>query len=150
MILTGTHLVTLLFFLPETQRKIVGNGSIPPRGVHRSLFWVLFKRRKFDSVETPLPAQSRGHHFPNPFTCIPVLFHKGSLSVILVGSFTYAVKMTLQTSLAAQCIRIYDLNYIEGGLIYLPSGVGGGIGSYTTGTSWSMKSPPRMEVSDDA
>ncbi|KAJ4415518.1 hypothetical protein N0V85_002680 [Neurospora sp. IMI 360204] len=29
--------------------------------------------------------------------------------------------MTLQTSLAAQCIDIYDLDYLQAGLIYLPN-----------------------------
>lgn len=62
-----------------------------------------------------------------------MLFRKGNFTIILAGSITYAVKMTLQTSLAAQCIEVYDLNYLETGLIYLPSGIGGAIASYTTG-----------------
>lgn len=62
-----------------------------------------------------------------------MLFHKGNFTIILAGSITYAVKMTLQTSLAAQCMEVYDLNYLEAGLIYLPSGIGGAIASYTTG-----------------
>ncbi|KAK5662615.1 hypothetical protein OQA88_8529 [Cercophora sp. LCS_1] len=41
--------------------------------------------------------------------------------------------MTLQTSLGAQCVEIYNLNYLEAGLIYLPSEVAGGIGSFSTG-----------------
>ncbi|KAL3480159.1 major facilitator superfamily domain-containing protein [Aspergillus californicus] len=41
--------------------------------------------------------------------------------------------MTLQTSLAAQCIDLYDLDYLQAGLIYLPSGIGGSIASYITG-----------------
>lgn len=53
--------------------------------------------------------------------------------MIMVGSITYTVKMTLQTSLAAQCIEIYGLDYLQAGLIYLPSGVGGALASYSTG-----------------
>ncbi|KAI1868544.1 uncharacterized protein JN550_006460 [Neoarthrinium moseri] len=37
------------------------------------------------------------------------------------------------TSLAAQCIEIYHLDYLQAGLIYLPSGIGGALGSYITG-----------------
>ncbi|KAI0191106.1 major facilitator superfamily domain-containing protein [Astrocystis sublimbata] len=48
-------------------------------------------------------------------------------------AITYAVKQTLQTSLGAQALQIYRLNYLDGGLIYLPSGIAGGIGSYMTG-----------------
>ena len=62
-----------------------------------------------------------------------MLFKKGNLAVILVGSITYTVKMTLQPSLAAQCIDIYGLNYLQSGLIYLPSALGGSIAAFTTG-----------------
>lgn len=65
-----------------------------------------------------------------------MLFCKGNLTVILIGSTTYVVKMTLQASLAAQCISVYNLNYLEAGLIYLPSGIGGAIASYLTGTGY--------------
>jgi hypothetical protein len=62
-----------------------------------------------------------------------MLFKKGNLTVIVIGSITYTVKMTLQTSLAAQCIDIYRLDYLQAGLVYLPSGVGGAIAAYSTG-----------------
>ncbi|KAK3939309.1 major facilitator superfamily domain-containing protein [Diplogelasinospora grovesii] len=34
---------------------------------------------------------------------------------------------------AANCIDVYDLDYLQAGLIYLPSGVGGAMASYSTG-----------------
>ncbi|KAI1821718.1 major facilitator superfamily domain-containing protein [Xylaria intraflava] len=136
VILTGAHLIVLFIFLPETQRKLVGNGSRPVRGVvYWNLFSVLF--HKDPSGEHKLEAvtskNKRKCRFPNPLACLPVLCGKGSLAVILIGSITYTVKMTLQTSLAAQCTDIYDLNYLEAGLIYLPSGIGGSIASHFTG-----------------
>lgn len=134
VIMTGTYWLVVVLFLPETQRKIVGNGSIPTRGIHRSLFDSFVKDRKnqhHDDVHEPVP--KRNHHIPNPFKCIPLLFSKGNFTVIMIGSITYTVKMTLQTSLAAQCIDIYGLDYLQAGLIYLPSGVGGAIASYSTG-----------------
>ncbi|KAK3955714.1 MFS general substrate transporter [Pseudoneurospora amorphoporcata] len=144
VIMTGSYLVIVILLIPETQRKVVGNGSIPPRGIHKSLFETLSRKRRCRGenndghVETQIaqPAdtkKARRCQIPNPFTCIPMLFLKGNLVVILIGSITYAVKMTLQTSLAAQCIEIYDLDYLQAGLIYLPSGVGGALASYTTG-----------------
>ncbi|KAI0016434.1 major facilitator superfamily domain-containing protein [Xylariomycetidae sp. FL0641] len=132
-ILTGAHLVVLLLFLPETQRKIVGDGSGPARGIYWSLFAEIFVRKREDRRPSGEALGERRLHFPNPLSCIPVLFEKGSALVIVVGSITYAVKMTLQTSLAAQCIDIYGLNYLYAGLIYLPSGVGGAIASQITG-----------------
>ncbi|KMU90596.1 hypothetical protein CIHG_08312 [Coccidioides immitis H538.4] len=69
---------------------------------------------------------------PNPLTSIPILFHKNSLAIILVGSIYYTVSRTLGASLSAQCIEIYDLNYLEAGLVYLPTGLAGMISSYST------------------
>lgn len=133
VIMTGVYLVVVIFLLPETQRKLVGNGSTPTRGMHRSLFDKFTSDRIVVSAEGDDVPVRRKHHFPNPFKCISMLFHKGNFTIILSGSITYAVKMTLQTSLAAQCIEVYDLNYLQAGLVYLPSGIGGALASYTTG-----------------
>ncbi|KAL2024347.1 hypothetical protein VTK56DRAFT_8829 [Thermocarpiscus australiensis] len=136
VILAGAYLVLVLLLLPETQRKVVGNGSVPARGIHRSLFDPLTKARRThpsERADDSRDAARRKHHFPNPFKCIPMLFKKGNLTVIMIGSITYTVKMTLQTSLAAQCIDVYQLDYLQAGLIYLPSGIGGSLASYSTG-----------------
>ncbi|KAI0131936.1 major facilitator superfamily domain-containing protein [Xylariales sp. AK1849] len=133
VILTGTYLLVIGLFLPETQRKIVSNGSVKPKGIHRSLFTPLLSDRLQLNQGASERLVRKGHHIPNPFTCISLLFHKSNFLVISIGSITYTVKMTLQTSLAAQCTEIYKLDYLQAGLIYLPSGVGGALGSYITG-----------------
>lgn len=127
----------------------MGNGSVPAKGIHRSLFDILTKDRKLavrHAVNTVDGTKWRHCHFPNPFKCIPMLFKKGNLTVIMIGSITYTVKMTLQTSLAAQCIDIYQLDYLHAGLIYLPSGVGGALAAYTTGKS---KSPHSVHLKNN-
>ncbi|KAF6785041.1 hypothetical protein CMUS01_16583 [Colletotrichum musicola] len=135
VILTGVYLLVVLTLLPETQRKIVGNGSVKTTGAHKSLFDFLTRDRKLiiDERGRDDADGGRRYHIPNPFKCIAMLFSKGNFTVILIGSITYTVKMTLQSSLAAQCIDVYSLNYLQSGLIYLPSGVGGAIASFTTG-----------------
>lgn len=72
-------------------------------------------------------------HIPNPLACVPMLFDKGSFCTMFFGGVTYAVKMTIQASLGSQCISIYNLNYLEAGLVYLPAGVAGGLGAKCTG-----------------
>jgi hypothetical protein len=137
--LTGAYLVLVILLLPETERKIVGNGSVAAMGLHRSLFDVFTKNRRAAANHgvdvKDGTVKRRNCHFPNPFKCIPMLLKKGNFTVIAIGSITYTVKMTLQMSLAAQCIEIYHLDYLQAGLIYLPSGVGGAIAAYSTGTS---------------
>jgi MFS family permease len=135
VILTSSQLVLMLLFFPETQRKIVGNGSVKPRRIYWSLF-SLFQVDKFQDDPSIIPKPKR--HWPNPFACLPVLASKESLVVILLYSITYCVKMTLQASLGAQCVEIYELDYLNAGLIYLPSGIAGGLGSFLTGMRISI------------
>lgn len=77
--------------------------------------------------------EKRQFHIPNPVAILAVLTDRGSLFVILVGSVVYTVFGCLGASLSAQCIELYDLNYLQAGLIYLPSGLGGIFAAYTTG-----------------
>ncbi|KAI1119877.1 MFS general substrate transporter [Nemania abortiva] len=129
-ILQGTHMLIIMLFLPETQRRIVGNGSGRCRGIYWSIPYTLqspaIKRSRTD-INRP------GRYYPNPLACLPILGNKDSLMVVVIYAITYSVKMTLQTSLGAQALQIYQLSYLDGGLTYLPSGVAGGIGSYMTG-----------------
>ncbi|KAF6808024.1 hypothetical protein CSOJ01_07792 [Colletotrichum sojae] len=135
VILTGAYLLVVFTLLPETQRKIVGNGSVKPSRAHKSLFDFFTRDRQtiVDDRRPMIAGEGGSYHIPNPFKCVVMLFSKGNFTVILIGSITYTVKMTLQSSLAAQCIDVYSLNYLQSGLIYLPSGVGGAIASFTTG-----------------
>lgn len=130
VILTSSHLLAMIMFFPETQRNIVGNGSGRVRGVYWS-FFSLLQSNEVKNNRTKVIKPKR--HYPNPVACLPILAHKDSLMVILIYAVTYSVKMTLQTSLSAQCVEIYQLDYLSAGLIYLPSGVAGAIGSFGTG-----------------
>ncbi|TPX23112.1 hypothetical protein DIZ76_012434 [Coccidioides immitis] len=141
VIMSGAHLIILALFFPETSRKIVHNGSVQARGIHRTLFSLLARRgSRSDKSEGIKPSEGlmkRKIRIPNPLTSIPILFHKNSLAIILVGSIYYTVSRTLGASLSAQCIEIYDLNYLEAGLVYLPTGLAGMISSYSTGMAIS-------------
>ncbi|KAI1279075.1 MFS general substrate transporter [Xylaria sp. FL0933] len=129
-ILQGTHMLVIILFMPETQRNIVGNGSGRCRGVYWSVPYMLQSQAvKKSRVDIKRPRR----YYPNPLACLPILRNRESLTIVVMYAITYAVKLTLQTSLGAQALQIYQLNYLDGGLIYLPSGVAGGIGSYMTG-----------------
>ncbi|OIW32625.1 MFS general substrate transporter [Coniochaeta ligniaria NRRL 30616] len=130
VILTGSHFLTMFLFFPETQRNIVGNGGGKVSGVYWSLF-TLFQSTEVKKAQVPITKPAR--HYPNPFSTLPILGNKESLMVIALYALTYAVKMTLQTSLGAQCVEIYQLSYLNAGLIYLPSGVAGALGASSTG-----------------
>ncbi|KAG8158913.1 hypothetical protein KVR01_011356 [Diaporthe batatas] len=134
-ILVSCHGVLLILFFPETQRKLVGNGSRRVHGfLYQSLFWKVTKQEHVLEKKTqPEERVKRKAHIPNPLACVPMLFEKGSFCTMFLGGVNYAVKMTIQASLGSQCISIYNLNYLEAGLIYLPAGVSGGLGAKFTG-----------------
>ncbi|KAH7153696.1 multidrug resistance protein [Fusarium sp. MPI-SDFR-AT-0072] len=140
-ILTGGTLMILALLLPETQRKIIGDGSLPARGIYWSLVSPKASRSTRQSQGDAEPREKRGCRFPNPLTCLPVLMDKGSLFSILIGALQYVNVMTLQTSLASLSIEIYDLNYLQAGLIYIPCGVCSAVSAKVTGKyiDWNFR-----------
>lgn len=123
--------------------------------LYHNLFWKVTRQQHV--LEKKIPPEERMKrkvHIPNPLACVPMLFDKGSFCTMFFGGVTYAVKMTIQASLGSQCISIYNLNYLEAGLVYLPAGVAGGLGAkctgqfldwyceYFLGFSWLFKFPP--------
>ncbi|CAP70901.1 uncharacterized protein PODANS_3_9580 [Podospora anserina S mat+] len=144
VILTGSWFLVILIFLPETQRGVVGDGSRRVEGWVYQSFWSVFYFKERKGKKGPEAVvvgekmereggEERKFKFPNPLACLPVLADRGSLVVILITAINYAVKAALQTSLDAQATEIYGLSYLQAGLVYLPSGVGGGFGSFFAG-----------------
>ncbi|KAI0025979.1 major facilitator superfamily domain-containing protein [Xylariomycetidae sp. FL0641] len=129
-ILSGAFLVILVWFFPETCRRLVKDGSVAAVGLNRTLVSFCFGSRKLDGRDKQ---EARSIHVPNPLTSLQVLANKNSLVVILIGSVLYMTFGCLGASLSAQCIKVYSLNYLTGGLVYLPSGIGGILAAYMTG-----------------
>ncbi len=131
-ILSGTNLVILSLIMPERSRRMVNDGSIrPPRLINRPPFPNLkSSASRRSDVEV---APKRAIRFPNPLTCLITLWQRASFLVILVGGIQYTVYGCLAASFSTLMIRMYSLNYLTGGLIYLPCGIGGVLAAYTTG-----------------
>lgn len=130
-ILGGTHLLALMWFLPETSRKKVGNGGREPIGWMSRSFYSRVSRRR--SPKVPGSGSSTPFFLPNPFSCLVALVDRSNFIVLFVGGLGYTVFGCLAASLSAQMINLYSLNYLTGGLLYLPSGIGGVLAAYMTG-----------------
>lgn len=131
-IMSGLNLLILSLIMPETSRRMVNDGSIRPRRlINRPLFPNLKPSvsRRRDAEVAPKSAIQ----FPNPLNCLITLWQRASFLVILVGGIQYTVYGCLAASFSTLMIRLYSLNYLTGGLIYLPCGIGGVIAAYTTG-----------------
>ena len=83
VIFSCLHLLAILLFLPETSRRLVGDGSIPPaRMLNRSPFVISYPpKTRFEmpaNLQLPLL-------FPNPLTCLVILRQRATLIVLVVG-----------------------------------------------------------------
>jgi hypothetical protein len=118
----------VIFVQPETARDIVGNGGIPTHGLHRRPF-----TNKNVSGEQDFRMGGRKRGFSKPLSCIYRLKDKDTAILITTLSILYMTYTCLQASLASLFIKVYRLNNLQGGLIYLPFGCGCAIAAFGTG-----------------
>jgi predicted MFS family arabinose efflux permease len=144
-ILSGICLLLILFFLRETSRFIVGNGSKPAHGVHRTLFSYLWPTSQevlhaqtqvqiqdieSDNINELPKTPSR---IPNPLVSLKMLLAKDTAIITLVYAVYYTTFSCIQASLSPLFITIYGFSELETGLIYIPFGVGAALGSWLAG-----------------
>lgn len=120
---SGSLLILLAFFLHETSRSIVGNGSIAATGVNQTFLQSL---------------RSGGHNaakihkrlrIPSILPCLKLILYKNtSMLLVSYGTF-YMMYSCLQATLAQLLEQYYKLSPLQAGLCYLPYGVAGGVAS---------------------
>ncbi|KAL8810829.1 MAG: hypothetical protein Q9223_002062 [Gallowayella weberi] len=131
-ILSGSQLLGMILFFPETAKTVVGNGSISPQGIHRTVRDCSRSQTTSAATHTS-PPPKRSNYWPNPLACLSIILNKQSALTMLVGGIFYTVFGCLAASLSTICIKLYNLNYLQAGLVYLPAGVGGILAAYSTG-----------------
>ncbi|KAJ9149046.1 Chloramphenicol resistance protein [Pleurostoma richardsiae] len=119
-IFTVSFLVPYILTVPETCRKVVGNGSIPPQGWNMSLLdWLRYRRHP--QLER---APRQKLRFPNPIKALSVVFEKDVGIILFYNSLLYLVFILVAATLSTQFSEIYHYTNLEVGLCYLPYGVG--------------------------
>ena len=125
---SGLCFLMMVFFLPETSRSIVGNGSIkPPKHLQLPLP-LLMRHWKDDHA-----AATFKWRMPNPLKSLATLLRKDNAIVIFACGFLYVVYTCINASLSTLFVNIYKLNQWEAGLIYLPFGLGGVTSTFISG-----------------
>jgi multidrug resistance protein len=132
VIFSGLTLILFLVFLPETLRKIVGNGSKPASGMNLSLLQLL------RSDQTPQLRGDRSYRrpqvrVPNPFKCVRMIFHKNTALVLSSNAIFYMKYSCVQASLSPLLMKTYGLNTLQAGLTYLAFGIASAVASYGAG-----------------
>lgn len=128
----GVLLVIFLFLFPETCRNVVGNGSIPPRGINQSLYSFLQARRRAKHAQiSPDTATQRSTRppkqnfkFPNPLVTLKILHEKESLIILLYNGFFFTGMMIISTATPNLFKDAYGLNELKIGLCFIATGTG--------------------------
>ncbi|KAF2682328.1 MFS general substrate transporter [Lentithecium fluviatile CBS 122367] len=146
-IFAGTLLVLFVFLFPETCRAVVGNGSIPAKGVNRSVLSYLRERRH--SRESVLveentsahSAEKRKFKLPNPLSTLKILGEKESCIVLLYNGLFFTGMMVVSAALPDLFLDAYGLDELKIGLCYISIGTGCLISSLTTGhiVDWNFR-----------
>ncbi|KAI5921826.1 putative MFS transporter [Camillea tinctor] len=123
--------VTMLIFLPETGRDVVGNGSRSPSSIKAPLINVLVPA--LQSEIQPERKSTSTAKAPNPLSAIFLLKDRGTLVVSICFGIYYMVHSCLQASLSTVFVDIYHVSGLVAGLIYIPFGVGCSIASFVAG-----------------
>ncbi|KAI1646575.1 MFS general substrate transporter [Daldinia loculata] len=119
-ILAVVWMVPYVLAVPETGRKVVGNGSIPPQGWNMTLLdYIRFRREARNQPTSQVKQKLR---LPNPFNTLAVVGNKDMAMILFYNASLYIGFMIVTSTLASQFADIYHYNDIQLGLCYLPIG----------------------------
>lgn len=146
-ILGGVFFVLLLLFLPETCRKVVGDGSVPPPALNMSVTDLIRQKRQAKKGLKPDPKkveEVRKNYrlrFPSPLPTIKVICDIETSIILLTTGLMFACFYAIMTGATTSFHEVYEFNNIQTGLMYLPIGAGGVASAFTTGrlVDWNYR-----------
>ena len=119
--------------LPETCRRLVGNGSACTSCVNTPLVPIL--RPEGDpSFIFKQEGQKDVPKLPNPLSVLVLLKARATLAAVLCYGIYYTVHSCLQASTSTLFVTVYHLSGLPAGLVYIPFGVACSIASIVAGT----------------
>ena len=138
----GAFLVVLILFLPETLRSLVGNGSVPAKGLQKPLWAHLLRRGKErlkpeseEDLSTVAPKKKAKLDILGP---LRILFGRQvGLSIIFLSIYYTVWQMTV-AAMSTLFARTYGLTEIQIGLTFIANGAGCFLGTLTTGKFLDM------------
>ncbi|KAI1818381.1 chloramphenicol resistance protein [Poronia punctata] len=139
VILTTVWIIPYILTVPETARKVVGNGSIPPQGWNMTLIdYLRFRNQARDRQGVT------GNHkipIPNPLNTLRVLRDKEMAMILFYNAALYVCFMTVTATLGTQLQEIYGYDQLTTGLLYLPLGAATTISSVGGGfiADWNFR-----------
>ncbi|KAF4632081.1 hypothetical protein G7Y89_g6043 [Cudoniella acicularis] len=143
-IFSASVFIPLLFFFPETCRKVVGDGSIPPPPLNDSLASYLERRklaREGREVHYTGPPEGYKVSFPNPFSTLAIIADREAALLLFCNGFVVACLIAVTTGIPSQFAAIYHFNTLQLSLVFLPFSFGSLLSAFTTGKAidWNYR-----------
>ncbi|RFU33346.1 hypothetical protein B7463_g2992, partial [Scytalidium lignicola] len=138
-ILATTFFIPMLLFFPETCRKIVGDGTIPPPKLNHSVMSIMKERKRTKSGFPPdyakrdELAKGRRIRFPNPLATLVVVAEKEAFLILFFAGIVYSGFYAVISGMPSQFQAIYGYSDLKVGLMYLPLSGGSLLAAFTQG-----------------
>ncbi|OGM48973.1 hypothetical protein ABOM_003134 [Aspergillus bombycis] len=131
---TGCFLLVYVLVVPETARKVVGDGSIDPGAWWRKpLVDVFPDRRRISPGQHRHEKNQQKTNISQIFRAFTILKEKDALILIVYTSLVYSGISALWATTGNHFDKLYGLSTLQVGLAFLPYGIAGGIGSIVSG-----------------
>ncbi|KAK3066789.1 hypothetical protein LTR53_016714 [Teratosphaeriaceae sp. CCFEE 6253] len=151
LILSVVFFVPIAFFLPETCRRIVGDGSVPPPWTSANLTDAIrFKNRakrgiQIDEEKAAGLRKNHGLVIPNPMGTLIVLADFESALILLATGVGIACFYAISAGASKNFAELYGFDDLYISLMFLPIGVGSIISVFTTGmlVDWCVSASTR-------
>jgi multidrug resistance protein len=139
-IISALFLIPYILSVPETARKIVGNGSIPSQGWNMTALEYLGQRKQVKKARDAGVAEPQAAtidrpklRFPNPLKTIHIIMEKDVAAVLFYNALIYTAFYMIMASLPQMFQQTYGFNDLQIGLCYIPFGVGCASASWMNG-----------------
>ena len=153
VILSGVYIIPYALFVPETNRKIVGNGSIPPQSwMNKSGLDVLRSvkaesdsstddRSEIPRKDAPIAQKPRRRRFPRPWKSLTIALNKDVALGLYFTSILMAAYYAIISTTPTLFSQIYHYNSLQIGLCYIPSGVAATLAAAINGKTqdWNFR-----------
>ncbi|KAJ5818044.1 hypothetical protein N7474_003635 [Penicillium riverlandense] len=130
LIFSGVFFAILALFLPETCRKVVGDGSIPPPCLNMSVSDMIRHRKRREKGLEPDPEKVEevrkkyALRFPSPIPTLKVVLDLETAVVLLTTGSLFAGFYAVMTGASTSFHEVYHFNNIQAALMYIPIGAG--------------------------
>ncbi|KAK0364966.1 hypothetical protein LTR02_010922 [Friedmanniomyces endolithicus] len=147
LILSVAFFIPIALFLPETCRKIVGDGSFPPPWTSANFTDSIRYRKRARNgimIDEAKAAELQKNHklsIPNPIGTLVVLADFESAILLITNGIGIACFYAISTGASQAFHNLYGFDDLYVSLMFLPIGAGSLISIFTTGklVDWNYR-----------